>query len=106
MRDLQARAEGLSVDLASGQWKPNRFDKRALRKLTGADGPVIHRDGITSMFIELYDKHGPWQVNKMTSRLVTLLANSAAAQDLPSIAELPEAQEALSAVTSVIRSAA
>ncbi|WP_129292071.1 hypothetical protein [Streptomyces lydicus] len=97
MRDLQERAEGLSADLACGQWKPNRFDKRALRKLAGTD-----RDAITSMFIEL----GPRQGNKMTSRLVTLLANSAAAQDMPSIAELPEAQEALSAVSSVIRSAA
>ncbi|MFD4480434.1 hypothetical protein ACFWPU_30565 [Streptomyces sp. NPDC058471] len=106
MRDLQARAEDLSADLASGQWKPNRFDRRALLQLTGAEDPVIDREAILTMFDELYKEHGPRQLNKMTSQLTTLLMNTAAAQDLPSIAALPEAQEALGAVRSLVQSAA
>ncbi|MFF8918968.1 hypothetical protein ACF08M_38125 [Streptomyces sp. NPDC015032] len=106
MRDLQARAERLSADLASGQWKPNRFDRRALLKLTSANGPVINREAIVTMFDQLYKEHGPGQLNKMTSRLTTLLTDTAAAQDQPSIAALPEGQEALSAVSSLVRSAA
>lgn len=106
MRDLQARADNLSADLAGGQWKPNRFDKRALRKLSGEGGPVIHREAIVTMFNELYDEGGPRQINKMTGRLTALLIDTAAAQDQPSIAALPEGQEALGAVRSLVRSTA
>lgn len=105
-RDLQARAETLSADLASGHWRPNRFDKRALRKLSGTEDTVIGREAIVAMFNELHDERGPRQINKMTERLTVLLMNTAAAQDLPSIAALPEGQEALRAVRSLVRSAA
>jgi len=106
MRDLQARAEDLSADLASGAWKPNRFDRRALLKLAGTDGPVIDREAIVTMFDQLYAERGPRQLNRMTGRLTTLLMDTAAAQDLPSIAALPEGQEALGVVRALVRSAA
>ncbi|MGW0672542.1 hypothetical protein [Streptomyces sp. NPDC002746] len=106
MRDLQARAETLSADLTSGQWGPYHFDKRALRKLSSAESPVLHREAIVTMFNELYDSHGPRQINKMTGQLTTLLIDTAAAQDLPSAAALPEGQEALRAVCPLVRSTA
>ncbi|MCX4682228.1 hypothetical protein OG413_44410 [Streptomyces sp. NBC_01433] len=110
MRDLQARAENLSADVAGGRWKPNRFEKRALRKLSGEDGPVIHREAIVTMFNELYVERGPRQINKMTGRLTgrltTLLMDTAAAQDQPSIAVLSDGQEALGAVRSLVGSTA
>ncbi|MFD5443639.1 MULTISPECIES: hypothetical protein [Streptomyces] len=68
MRDLHARAETLSADLASGHWRPNRFDKRALRKLSGTEDTVIDREAIVTMFNELYDERGPRQINKMMGR--------------------------------------
>ncbi|MFJ5733948.1 hypothetical protein [Streptomyces microflavus] len=106
MRDLRARAESLSTDLASGHGRPNRFDKRALRNLSGAEDTVINREVIVAVFNELYDERGPRQVNKMTGRLTELLMDTAAAQDLSWIAALPEGQEALRAVRSPVRSTA
>ncbi|WP_157876768.1 hypothetical protein [Streptomyces graminilatus] len=101
MRDLRARAECLSTEAGNRRWKPGRSDRKALAILGRAAGPVIPREAIEEMLIGM----GARGVNRMDDRLVTLLIDSAAAQDLPDIAESPEAQEALLAVAGFVRTA-
>ncbi|MFI9829672.1 hypothetical protein ACIHIX_18505 [Streptomyces sp. NPDC051913] len=102
MLDLQARAEGLSADARSRRWKPGRSDRKALAILNRANGAVVPREAIT----EMLDEMGARGVNRMDARLITLLVDSAAAQDLPSVAALPETQQALSAVAALVHAVA
>lgn len=99
MRALQARAEFLSAAFRNRQWNPGRPDRKALAILKRSDGEVIPREAITAMLKEIRAH----SVTQMDARLLTLLVDSAAAQDLPSIAALPEAQQALRAVATVVR---
>lgn len=102
MRDLQSRADSLNEEARNRQWKPGRLDRKALAMLSRAEGTVISRDAI----IEMLNEMGARRMCQMDARLVTLVMDSAAAQDLESVAELPEAEEALRAVAGLVRSLA
>lgn len=102
MRNLQARAEGLSADSRNSRWKPGRYDRMALAILNRACGTMVPREAIT----EMLDEIGARGVNRMDARLITLLIDSAAAQDLPSVAALPETQQALHAVAELVHAVA
>lgn len=99
---MQARAEALSAESRSRRWKPGRSDQKALAILNRADGTMVSREAIT----EMLDEVGARGVNRMDARLISLLVDSAAAQDLPSIAALPEAQQALHAVADLVHAVA
>ncbi|MBW1597261.1 hypothetical protein [Streptomyces sp. JJ38] len=86
----------------SGQWTPGRSDLKALKMLGPREGTEIPQEAIGDMLATLDVHH----LNRMDGRLVALLVDSGAAQDLPSVAALPEAQEALRVVADLVRAVA